>query len=280
MILFTLVTAVIDLPLSYYAGFVVPHQFNLSNQTFAAWLGDEAKGLMIGLVFSVIVIPLALLGIRKFKRWWLVLWVASIPLAIVLFVIVPVVVDPVFNNFIPLRDQVLKQKLLDEASRAGIEGSRVYQVDKSKQTKTMNAYVTGLGPTKRIVMWDTLLAKLNHDEILAVMGHEMGHYVLHHVWKGLADGIIGTFFVLFSRSGFTNGACGAGVRAGERERPAIPLRCRGCSSSCRRSRSSARRSRTGSPATSSTRRTSSASSSRISTRRWRPRSSSSRRTRR
>ncbi|MGZ8832816.1 MAG: M48 family metallopeptidase [Thermoanaerobaculia bacterium] len=197
VILFTLITAVLDFPLSYYAGYAVPHQFNLSNQTITAWLIDEAKGLMIGLVFGAIILPLALFSIRRFKRWWLVLSVASIPLGILLVVIVPVVVDPVFNDFMPLRDQVLKQKLLDEASRAGIEGSRVYEVDKSKQTKTMNAYVTGLGPTKRIVMWDTLLAKLNHDEVLAVMGHEMGHYVLNHVWKGLAAGIIGTFFVLF-----------------------------------------------------------------------------------
>jgi STE24 endopeptidase len=151
---------------------------------------------MIGLVFSVIVIPIALLLIRRYKRWWLVLWFASIPLSLFIFVIVPVIVDPVFNKFEPLRDQVLKQKLLSEASQAGIEGSRVYQVDKSKQTTTMNAYVTGLGPTKRIVLWDTLLQKMTHDEILAVMGHEMGHYVLHHVWQGLAWTIIGSFFVL------------------------------------------------------------------------------------
>ncbi|HEX7418504.1 MAG TPA: M48 family metallopeptidase [Thermoanaerobaculia bacterium] len=196
VIFFTLVTAVIDLPLSYYAGFVVPHQFHLTNQTFGAWLGDEAKALMIGMVFSVIVIPIALLLIRRYKRWWLVLWFASIPLSLFLFVIVPVIVDPVFNKFEPLKDQVLKQKLLSEASSAGIEGSRVYQVDKSKQTTTMNAYVTGLGPTKRIVLWDTLLAKMTHDEILAVMGHEMGHYVLHHVWQGLAWTVIGSFFVL------------------------------------------------------------------------------------
>jgi len=113
-----------------------------------------------------------------------------------LVVIAPGGGNPVFNKFEPLKDQVLKQKLLEEASRAGIEGGRVYQVDKSKQTTTMNAYVTGLGPTKRIVLWDTLLAKMTHDEILAGMGHEMGHYVLHHVWQGLAWTITGSFFVL------------------------------------------------------------------------------------
>jgi Zn-dependent protease with chaperone function len=197
VVLFTIVTAIFNFPLAYYAGYVVPHQFNLANQSFGAWIGDEAKELMIGMILSVIVVPLALLGIRKFKRWWLVLAIGSIPVIIIFFVIAPVFIDPVFNKFEPLRDQVLKQKLLDEAARAGIAGGRVYQVDKSKQTKTMNAYVTGLGPTKRIVMWDTLLAKLDHDEVLAVMGHEMGHYVLHHLWQGVAWSVLGSFVILF-----------------------------------------------------------------------------------
>lgn len=195
--LFTVVTAIIDFPLSYYAGFVVPHEFRLTHQTFASWLGDEAKALMIGLVFALIIVPPALAFIRRFKRWWLGLWIASIPLTIFLVVVVPVIVDPVFNKFEPLRDPILKQRLLDEASRAGIAGSRVYQVNKSKQTTTMNAYVTGLGPTKRIVIWDTTLAKMTSDEIVAVMGHEMGHYVLHHIWKGTAAAIAGTFVILF-----------------------------------------------------------------------------------
>lgn len=195
--LFSIVTTIFDFPLSYYAGFVVPHRFNLSNQNFAQWLGDEGKAFAIGLIFSLIVVPVALLIIRRVRRWWLALWIAAVPLSIFLVVIVPVIVDPVFNRFVPLQNPVLREKLLDEASRAGIEGARVYQVDKSKQTKEMNAYVTGLGPTKRIVMWDTLLEKLDQDEILAVMAHEMGHYVEHHVWKGLGWGLAGALIVLF-----------------------------------------------------------------------------------
>jgi Zn-dependent protease with chaperone function len=197
VVLLSIVTAVFHFPLAVYRGYVVPHQFNLTNQTFAAWLGDEAKALLIVTIFNVLVIPPALFAIRRFKRWWLVVWAASIPIAIVVTVIVPVIVDPIFNKFEPLRDQVLKQELIDEAARAHIEGERVYQVDKSKQTKEMNAYFTGLGPTKRIVMWDTLLAKMSRDEILAVMGHEMGHYVLNHIWKGLAAGFAIAFVMLF-----------------------------------------------------------------------------------
>ncbi len=197
VVFFTILTTILGFPFSYYAGYVVPHEFNLSNQNFAQWMGDEGKGFVVGLIFSLIVVPVALLIVRKVRRWWLTLWLASVPLSILLVVIVPVLVDPVFNKFVPLQNPVLKQKLLDEAARAGIEGARVYQVDKSRQTKEMNAYVTGLGPTKRIVLWDTLLAKLDQDEILATMAHEMGHYVLHHLWQGLAWGLAISFPLLF-----------------------------------------------------------------------------------
>lgn len=195
--LLTLVTTVLGFPLELYSGYVVPHQFDLTNQSFASWMGDESKGLALALVIGSLLGGLALLGIRKIRRWWLVLWIGSIPIIVLLVVITPVFIDPIFNKFEPLEDQQLKQALLDEASRAGIEGGRVYQVNKSKQTKEMNAYVTGIGPTKRIVMWDTLLDKLTHDEILAVMGHEMGHYVMNHLWKGTSFGLIVSFLVFF-----------------------------------------------------------------------------------
>jgi STE24 endopeptidase len=196
LVLFIVATTILDFPLSYYSGFHVPHQFGLTDQSLPAWLGDLAKAVAVNLVIVTVIGALALLGIRRVKNWWAVLWACSVPLTVLLVVIQPVVLDPIFNDFEPLKDQVLRQKLLDLASRAGIEGSRVYQVDKSKQTHTMNAYVNGIGPTNRIVMWDTLLAKMSHDEVLGVMGHEMGHYVLNHIWKGVA------FSVVLSLAGF------------------------------------------------------------------------------
>jgi|ERR1044071_3986976 Zn-dependent protease with chaperone function len=197
IVFFTIATTVLEFPLSYYAGFVVPHQFDLTDQTFTAWLADEGKGLGVGIIISALIGGLALLGIRKFKRWWLALWIGTIPVTLFFIVIQPIVLDPIFNKFEPLKNQQLKQELLTLASRAGIEGGRVYQVDKSKQTKTMNAYVNGIGPSKRIVMWDTLLAKMNDEEVLAVMGHEMGHYVMWHMWKGLAFFLALAFVVYY-----------------------------------------------------------------------------------
>jgi STE24 endopeptidase len=197
-LLFSVALTVLEFPLAYYADFVVPHQFALTDQTFGAWMLDGLKAFAVNCAIGAPIVALALLAISKVRRWWLALWLGSIPVMILLVVIAPVFIDPLFNKFEPLKDQVLRQKLLDLASRAGIEGGRVYQVDKSKQTKVMNAYVTGIGPTKRIVMWDTLLAKMTPDEVLAVMGHEMGHYALNHLWKGLAAGIAISLVVCFT----------------------------------------------------------------------------------
>jgi STE24 endopeptidase len=217
MALLIVVTTVLELPLSYYASYVVPHEFHLSNQSFGEWLIEQGKALAIAVVILSILGALSILAIRKIRRWWLALWLGSIPIIILLVVIAPVFLDPVFNKFEPLKDEVLRDKLLSMASRAGIEGGRVYQVDKSKQTKTMNAYVTGIGPTKRIVMWDTLLAKMSHDEVLAVMGHEMAHYVLHHLWKGLAVVFVVSFLSFFlGQMAFDRGIARWGSRWGVR----------------------------------------------------------------
>jgi STE24 endopeptidase len=139
----------------------------------------------MGILIGAPLVALVLRGIRRVRRWWFAIWLGAVPVMLFLVLIGPVALDPVFNDFKPLEDQQLRQELLDLASRAGIQGGRVYQVDKSKQTKTMNAYVNGIGPSKRIVLWDTIIAKLDHDELRFVMAHEMGHYVLHHIWKGL-----------------------------------------------------------------------------------------------
>ena len=195
--LFSIAAGILEFPLSYYSGYHLNQEFDLSDQSFGAWMFDQLKELGVSIVIGSVIVALALVGIRKFRRWWLVLAIGSLPIILLGIVIYPLFIDPLFNKFEPLKDPVLRQRLLDTASKAGIEGSRVYQVDKSKQTKTLNAYVTGIGPSKRIVLWDTLLQKMNHDEIVAVMGHEMGHYVLHHMWKGLAFTVALAFLILF-----------------------------------------------------------------------------------
>jgi Zn-dependent protease with chaperone function len=180
-VLFTVLTTVLTLPLAYYAGYIRPHQYGLSNQSLAAWASDWVKGVAlsgVGLA-AVLWIPYLLLR-RSPSRWWLYAGLASLPLTALLLVITPVWVDPLFNDYEPMQDKVLESNILALAQRAGISGSRVYQVDKSSETKLVNAYVTGIGTTKRIVLWDTLLEKLEDRQILFVTAHEMGHFVLRH----------------------------------------------------------------------------------------------------
>ena len=180
-VLFTLIVAVLTLPPAYYAGYVRPHQYGLSNQSLEAWASDWIKGVALsGLgLAAVLWIPYLLLR-RSPRRWWLYVGLASLPITALLLLITPVWVDPLFNNYEPMEDKVLESNILALAQRAGIGGSRVYQVDKSSDTKLVNAYVIGIGATKRIVLWDTLLEKLQDDQILFVTAHEMGHFVLRH----------------------------------------------------------------------------------------------------
>ena len=184
--LFVLITFVIDLPLSYFSGFARPHAYGLSNQTFGKWFGDELKGVMVGLILGGLLLWIPYQLVKKSpRRWWLWTSLLAIPLTAFFMLIAPVVIDPLFNTFGPMKDKVLEQQILELAGRAGIEGARVFEVDKSTDTNTVNAYVTGFGGSKRIVLWDTTIAKLTPDELLFVMAHEMGHYVLGHVVKSI-----------------------------------------------------------------------------------------------
>jgi Zn-dependent protease with chaperone function len=128
-----------------------------------------------------------------------------IPFLIFVMLISPVWVDPLFNDFGPMGDKELEAKIISLAERAGIEGGRVYEVNKSVDTKAVNAYVTGFGGTKRIVLWDTILAKLEEAELLVVMGHEMGHYVLGHVTKSILFASFLTMITLYAAYRFSNG---------------------------------------------------------------------------
>jgi STE24 endopeptidase len=184
--IFLLINFVIDLPLSYYQGYTRQHAYGLSNQTFGKWFGDEIKGLLIGIFVGFLFLWIPYLLIKKSpRRWWLYTGLLAIPFLTLAILVQPVWIDPLFNKFGPMKNKELEARILALAERAGIEGGRVYEVDKSEDTKALNAYVTGFGATKRIVLWDTIIAKLDQDELLFVMGHEMGHYVLGHVWKSI-----------------------------------------------------------------------------------------------
>ena len=184
---FSLMYFLLLLPLAFYGGFIHLHHYDLSNQSFARWLYCSIKVAAIVLAGGLVVGWIPFIVIKKSpRRWWLYLGLLTpIYLCFTLW-IQPVLINPLFNKFTPLPDKELEAKILAEAARAGIQGGRVYQVNASVDTKVGNAYVTGLMGTERIVFYDTLLQHMNQDELLFVMGHEMGHYVLGHRAKRMA----------------------------------------------------------------------------------------------
>jgi Zn-dependent protease with chaperone function len=173
----------VQLPLSYYVGYVREHAYGLSAQRLSKWAGDELKGLALGIVLGALVIwvPYLLLA-RSPTRWWLWTGALSLPFFALVLLVTPVFIAPLFNKFGPMKDKALEREVLAVAARAGVEGARVFEVDKKVDTEKVNAYVTGVGRTKRIVLWDTLLARLTPRQTRFVVGHELGHYVLGHVW--------------------------------------------------------------------------------------------------
>jgi STE24 endopeptidase len=178
---YVLVQAIVFLPFAWYAGFVRQHAYGLSTETAAQWLADGGKGTAITAVIAAIVlwIPYRLLRASPGK-WWLWTGVLTAPLTVLAMIVAPVWIAPLFDEYGPMRDRALEARIHELAARAGIPDSRIFEVRKSDETRQVNAYVTGFGGTKRIVLWDTLVDQLEPDEVVFVMGHEIGHFVLRH----------------------------------------------------------------------------------------------------
>ena len=180
MIFVTVLTA----PLAIYEGYIREHQYGLANQTFGPWLGDQMKDLAINVVLGGVLVVVLFAIVRKLPRTWWV-WGAVVTILLLTFTIMigPVYLQPMFNKITRLDDPKITQPILSLARANGIPAHDVYEIDASKQTTRMSANVSGFGQTMRITLNDNLLRRGSLEEIEAVMGHEMGHYVLNHVPK-------------------------------------------------------------------------------------------------
>ena len=190
---------VLGFPLTFYQGYALEHRYGLSVQGFGPWFFEQLVPVLVSLVFLGVVplVKFAYAPIRRFPRhWWLVLGLGTLPVILAGSFIQPLVVDPLTNRFTPLQDKRLEARILAVAERAGIPAQNVLQADKSRQTSKYNAYVSGFGPSQRIVLWDTILKGMSADEILFVVGHEAAHYRLHHMWWGILC-FTGLSFALF-----------------------------------------------------------------------------------
>lgn len=177
------------------ASYALSKSYGITTQPAAGWIRDKLVEFGINYVTYLAVTAVVFWVLSRRGRWWLKLWLISIPFTLFSMYVQPVVIDPLYNKFSRLSNPVLESKILDLAARAGIQADRVYEVAMSAKTNAMNAYVTGIGPSLRIVLWDTTLQKLNEPEILLVMAHEIGHYAMHHLeWS--AVGAVGSSLVM------------------------------------------------------------------------------------
>lgn len=195
--LFLITTTVLQLPLDAYQQ-SISRQYGLSVQGWGSWFGDVLKGMLVGYVFLTIVAWVIATLVRVSpRRWWLYSWAIIFVLVVFIVAIAPVVIDPLFNKFEPLdkSNPQLVDAIEKVTQRGGlaIPRDRMFLMKASEKVTTLNAYVTGFGPSKRVVVWDTTIKNATTPETLFVYGHEMGHYVLNHILIGLAAAAIGLF---------------------------------------------------------------------------------------
>jgi STE24 endopeptidase len=186
--LLVLTVDVVALPLRIY-GHILSLRYEMSVQSWGSWTLDWGKEQVLmagfGLIFALI---LSALIPRSPRRWWLYLWFAALPVVMIIIFISPWFIDPLFNKFEPLQasnpDLVAAIEILTRHAGVPIPADRMFLMRASEKTNAVDAYVTGLGASKRVVIWDTTIQKATPDETLFIVGHELGHYVLGHIWKG------------------------------------------------------------------------------------------------
>ena len=198
---FGIAGTLLALPWTIYEGFIRERQYGLMNQSFSAWAGEQGIAFLVGLVTTAIFFTIVFAVIRRApRRWWLWASGATMVLIALMVMIAPVFIAPLFNKYTPMAEGPLRTRILTMAHAQHIPADNVYVFDASKQTKRVSANVSGLGPTIRISLNDNLLNRSTPEGVMAVMGHEMGHYVLGHIAKSLlyfALIAVGLFFLLW-----------------------------------------------------------------------------------
>jgi Zn-dependent protease with chaperone function len=197
--LVVVVNSLVHTPLAYWRSYVHEHRWGFSTQTPRGWGVDRAKGLAIGVLLTALPLSALIACVHLFPGWWPVVGAAGAALfVLVVGFIAPVVLEPVFNHFHPLADEALARQLRGLADRAGVPVRDVLVADASRRTRKHNAYVSGLGNTRRVVLWDTLLARGEPGEIRVVVAHELGHRRFRHVahWTILSMASVAGFVVL------------------------------------------------------------------------------------
>ena len=183
----TLLAALLGLPISWYRTFVIEERFGFNRMTLGLWLADLAKGALLGALLGIPLLTLVLwLMARAGTLWWLYAWLVWVAFQMLMLVLFPTVIAPLFNKFRPLADEPLRARVERLLARCGFAAKGLFVMDGSRRSSHGNAYFTGFGAARRIVFFDTLLSRLQPEEIEAVLAHELGHFKLKHVVKRIA----------------------------------------------------------------------------------------------
>jgi len=192
LVVFVIILQLVAIPLSFYSGFIVDHKFSLSTQTLRGWVVDELKGLGVELVFGILAGSVLYYLIGNLSLWWIAAAAIFAVFSILLSIILPFVILPIFYKVSPLSDMNLKENLLQMSKKFGAHNvDRVLVADESRRSIRANAFFSGVGESRSIVLFDTLLNNFTHREITTVVAHELGHYVNKDIWKeALVSGLV------------------------------------------------------------------------------------------
>jgi len=196
-LMFALFTFFAMLPFRFIS-YQLARFYGTSVMSFPHWLRNRGIDFTVDFILMIVIIGVMLFLIRKFKKkWWLATWIAFIPFAFFFMLIQPILIDPLYSDFQPIQNPDLEARILAMAEGAGVSADRVFEVVMSDRTNTINGYVTGVGPTARIVLWDTAIDQLNENEIMFLMAHEIAHYVYRDVYRGIIVAIVFAFGGLY-----------------------------------------------------------------------------------
>lgn len=200
-ILVSLPSDIISIPFDIYSEFSIEKKYGFSRMTVKMWILDGIKSIFLGLIMNALLMAaVAFILIHLNNYWWLFVSCVLIAFSLLLSFIYPIFLAPIFNKFTAIEDGELKERLENLLKKTGFKSSGIFKMDASKRSRHSNAYFTGIGKSKRIVLYDTLIEQLSVDEIEAVLGHELGHYKKHHIIKKMLVSVPLIFLVTFAAS--------------------------------------------------------------------------------
>ncbi len=185
-------------PLEFFSGYIHEHKWDFSNHTVKSWLWEKIKSFFIGLIIFILILGLLLwiMAITP-KWWWLVAALVMAFVSVVFAILFPIVIAPIFNKYTPIQNEKLTKVLDKMFVRGGLKSSGIFKEDMSRQTKKENAFLAGLGKTRRIVLGDNLLENMTIHEIESIIAHEVGHYKYQHIWKNIGIGTLQQLLIFF-----------------------------------------------------------------------------------